>query len=75
MAWLRWLDSIPWVLLLIAAAYLTFAPFHPEPHLVEKLRMLVSGTLIKPIDIFDFLLHGTPSVLVVLKGLRHFSKT
>lgn len=42
----------------------------PEPHLWEKLKMLVAGTLVKPIDIFDLLLHGAPLVLVGLKLLR-----
>ena len=72
MAWLRWLDPIPWILLLLVAAYLTFAPFRPEPHLIEKLGMLFNGSLGKPIDIFDLLFHSTPLVLVVLKAIRQF---
>ena len=43
------------------------APFSPEPHLVEKIRMLIQGTLKKPIDLFDLFLHGAPFVLVVIK--------
>ena len=35
---------VPLVLLL------GLAPFYPQPHLVEKLGMLMSGTLIRPID-------------------------
>jgi hypothetical protein len=37
---------------------------------VEKLAMLFNGTLSKPIDIFDLLLHGTPWVLLAIKLIR-----
>ncbi len=46
---------------------LGLAPFLPQPHLVQKLRMLFSGTLTRPIDIFDLLLHATPWVLLLVK--------
>ena len=46
---------------------LALAPFRPEPHLIEKLRMLSQGTLTRPVDIFDLLLHGTPLVLLLIK--------
>jgi len=32
--------------------------------------MLADGTLSKPIDIFDLLLHGTPWVLLIIKIMR-----
>ena len=67
---MKWLDKIPLPHLLIPALLLGLAPFHPEPHLVEKLRMLSEGSLHKPIDIFDLFLHGTPALLVVLKLVR-----
>ena len=54
-------------ILIVAALALGLAPFVPEPHLVEKLRMLFSGTLTRPIDIFDLFLHGTPVALLLLK--------
>ena len=54
-------------ILIVAALALGLAPFAPEPHLVEKLRMLFNGTLSRPIDIFDLFLHGTPVVLLLLK--------
>jgi len=46
---------------------LGLAPFTPEPHLLEKLKMLIAGELVRPIDIFDLVLHGAPWVLLVLK--------
>lgn len=67
---MKWLDKIPYSLLLPAALFLAAAPFVPEPHLWEKLKMLAAGALVRPIDIFDLFLHGTPLVLLVLKWLR-----
>lgn len=67
---MKWLDKIPLTTLLIVAVLLGLAPFSPEPHLWQKLKMLAAGELVKPIDIFDLFLHGTPAVLVVLKLLR-----
>lgn len=58
---------LPWSILILVCATLGLAPFVPEPHIWEKLRMLVSGQLTRPVDIFDFLLHGTPWALLFLK--------
>ena len=63
---MKWLDRIPLSLLLPLAVVMALAPFVPEPHLWEKLKMLASGTLVKPIDIFDLFLHGTPLLLLLL---------
>lgn len=59
--------KIPTSTLVIAALFLGLAPFVPEPHLLEKLKMLSDGTLSKPIDIFDLFMHGTPLILLILK--------
>lgn len=67
---LNWLDKIPLPTLIIVTALLGLAPFSPEPHVWEKLKMLSAGTLHRPIDIFDLFLHGTPWVLVGLKLFR-----
>ena len=58
---------IPLVLLL------GFAPFFPQPHIVEKLRMLVAGTLKRPIDIFDLVLHSLPFLLLAYRIFRDIS--
>ena len=67
---MRWLDRIPLLWLLPLAVVLALAPFTPEPHLWEKLRMLAAGELVRPVDVFDLLLHGTPLLLVFLKLAR-----
>jgi len=61
------IDKIPMNILVVAALFLTFAPFVPEPHLWQKLKMLADGTLSKPIDIFDLFWHGIPITLLVIK--------
>ena len=71
---MKWLDRIPYSLLVPLAAVMALAPFVPEPHLWEKLKMLASGTLVKPIDIFDLFLHGTPLLLLALKLLSGLSR-
>lgn len=65
----RFLMRISWTFLLPAAVVLGLAPFRPEPHLVEKLRLLVAGQLTAPVDIFDLFMHGAPLLLIAGKLL------
>lgn len=62
-----WLDKIPFSLLIILSLTLGLAPFTPEPHLIEKIKMLVSDNLNKPLDIFDLIMHASPIALLVMK--------
>jgi hypothetical protein len=64
---MRWLDRIPLVWLVVLALWMAVAPITPEPHLIEKLRMLGQGTLSRPLDIFDLFIHAMPLVLLVLR--------
>lgn len=66
----NWLDHLPLGLLLVIALTLGLAPFLPEPHVWEKLKMLAAGELVRPVDIFDLLLHGTPWLLLLAKLAR-----
>jgi hypothetical protein len=66
----NWLDKIPLGILVLISATLGLAPFMPEPHVWEKLRMLAAGELTRPIDILDLLLHGTPWLLLFAKLVR-----
>lgn len=70
---LNWIDRQPLSLFLIIALTLGLAPFLPEPHAWEKLKMLAAGELSRPIDIFDLLMHGAPWVLLGLKLHRSTS--
>lgn len=66
---LNWLDTLPWGILIIGSLTLGLAPFVPEPHLVEKLRMLVNGELKAAIDWFDLAMHGAFPLLLIVKLL------
>lgn len=59
-------DQLNWGLLIVLCATLGLAPFSP-PHIVEKISMLIRGNLIRPLDWFDFFLHGFPWILLILK--------
>lgn len=67
---MAWLDRIPLWILVVVALTLGLAPFVPEPHVWEKLKMLAAGTLSRPIDIFDLLYHAAPWLLLALKLVR-----
>lgn len=61
----NWIRGLPLGLLIIGSLTLGLAPFVPQPHLVEKIGFLLNGTLTRPIDIFDFFMHGAfPALLV-----------
>jgi hypothetical protein len=53
--------------LIAIALLLGLAPFYPEPHLFQKLSMLRSGTLQRPLDIFDLFWHSWPFGLLLWK--------
>lgn len=67
---MRWLDRIPYYLLVPLALGLGLAPFAPEPHLWQKLKMLAAGTLVRPLDVFDLFYHAAPALLLALKSVR-----
>lgn len=64
------IDRIPLPLLVFLTLFMLGAPFVPEPHLLEKLRMLAAGTLTRPIDIFDVFWHLLPAALLGVRLAR-----
>lgn len=63
----RFFSRLNYPLLIAATLLLGLAPFSPEPHLVEKTRLLLRGDLIRPLDIFDLLFHLAPFLLLLVK--------
>ena len=58
------------LLWLVISLTLGLAPFSPEPHLWEKIKWIMSGAEgMRPIDWFDFFLHGTPWVMLVISTI------
>jgi len=64
---MNWLRCPPLPMLLIAAVLLGLAPFYPEPHLLEKAKMLLAGEELRPIDIFDVFWHSWPLLWLLLR--------
>lgn len=67
MALIDSIAGLPWEGIVVACLTLGLAPFTP-PHIVEKLGMLFSGKLVKPIDWFDLVLHGAPWAVLLAKA-------
>jgi hypothetical protein len=63
----RLLAALPYSVLIVICLTWGLAPFFPEPHIWEKLRMLAAGELVRPIDIFDLALHGLPWLALIAK--------
>lgn len=70
---LKLIDKIPILPLAFFAIFMSLAPFSPEPHLVEKTRMLAEGELSRPIDIFDLFWHSFAIVLLAIRVMRYQS--
>lgn len=67
---MHFLDKIPLGLILPIAILMALAPFVPQPHLWEKLKMLAEGTLTRPLDVFDLFWHLLPLAVLGLKLVR-----
>ncbi len=62
-------------LFLIASLTLGLAPFTPEPHLWGKIKWILGGAVgMQPMDWFDFFMHGTPFLLLLLSLLLKIRK-
>ena len=72
---LKYIDKIPLLPLAMAAIFMSLAPFAPEPHLIEKLRMLSNAELTKGIDIFDLFWHSFLIVLLAIRLVRYKKNT
>ena len=64
---MKFLNALPYAALIPLALLMALAPFGATPHLVEKWRMLFAGTLRRPLDWFDLVLHTAPLVLLAAR--------
>ena len=65
----KYISRIPLAPLAVIAVFMLLAPFSPEPHLLEKSRMLANAELTKGIDIFDLFWHSFWVVLLLIRIL------
>ena len=68
------LDKIPFTVIIPLVILMFLAPFRPLPHALEKMNMLLNGTLIRPVDIFDLFFHLFPALILLLKIFRSFNR-
>lgn len=61
-----WLERVPWWLLIGVAIVMVLTPFG-ESHFIQKWRSLFDGTLRRPLDWFDLLMHTAPLLLLAAK--------
>ncbi len=66
----KYIDQIPLFPLVVVAFFMMLAPFAPEPHLLEKTRMLINGELTKALDIFDLFWHSLFIMILLLRLFR-----
>ncbi|MBI2214379.1 MAG: RND transporter [Acidobacteria bacterium] len=70
---MSFLERIPYPFLIAVTILMALIPFG-QSHLLEKCRMLIGGTLKRPIDWFDLLWHSAPLVVLAVKLLAQLSK-
>ncbi len=56
-------------MLILAAVLMILAPFWPEPHLLQKLDMLLQGEPFRIIDRVDLFWHSWPLLWIVARLL------
>ena len=67
---MRLIDSIPFWVFAVAGVMMAIAPVYPMPHLAQKVLMLLDGTLVRPVDIFDLCWHSLFPILLLVKSVR-----
>jgi len=66
--------ALPYSVLIVLCLTLGLAPFIPEPHVWEKIKLLAAGELTAPIDVFDLIMHGMPFVLLCIKAIAEVTR-
>ena len=65
---IKTIRKLPWIVLILGTLTLGLAPFFPQPHLFEKMHMLINGESFRGIDVFDLFLHGLFPLLLIVKA-------
>lgn len=70
---MSYLEKIPYTLLIVLAIIMAIVP-PGQSHLLEKTRMLFSGTLRRPLDWFDLVMHSAPLILLAIKAVSDLAR-
>jgi len=60
---------------MVFSIWMLFAPFSPEPHLVQKYNWMLNGETFKAIDVFDVFWHVLPTILLLIKWRKRLMKS
>ncbi|MFA6954789.1 MAG: RND transporter [Thermoanaerobaculia bacterium] len=71
---MSFLEKIPYSFLIVMALVMALIPFG-QSHLLEKTRMLMAGTLRRPLDWFDLVFHAAPLLLLAAKAIAQYSRS
>jgi len=71
---MSFLEKIPYSFLIVIAVVMALIPFG-QSHLIEKTRMLMTGTLRRPLDWFDLVFHAAPLLLLAAKLIAQFARS
>jgi hypothetical protein len=71
---MSFLERIPYSFLIVMALVMALIPFG-QSHLLEKTRMLLAGTLRRPLDWFDLVFHAVPLLLLAAKVISQLSRS
>jgi hypothetical protein len=71
---LKFIDNFPFSTLIIMTVMLAVLPYPMQemPHSLEKIQMLFTGQLTKPLDIFDLVMHTGLILVLVIKSYRYY---
>ncbi|MBK8955025.1 MAG: hypothetical protein IPM34_05650 [Saprospiraceae bacterium] len=70
------IEPFSWKVILLLCLTVGMAPFSPEPHLWGKLKWIAGGANgMAWMDWFDFVFHGTPWLLLVIKTIHYLIKS
>jgi hypothetical protein len=69
---MKFIDNFSFSTLIMMAILLAIVPYPMQemPHSLEKIQMLFSGTLTKPLDIFDLIMHTGLIFVLFIKSYR-----
>jgi len=69
---MKFIDNFSFPTLIMMATLLAIVPYPMQemPHSLEKIQMLFSGQLTKPLDIFDLIMHTGLIFVLFIKSYR-----
>lgn len=71
---MKWIDNTSYPIFIGVALLAAILPIQGDSHLLEKLTMLMDGTLTGSLDMFDLAMHSFPAFILLVKVLRNVAR-